>query len=109
MQARDDSIAGFQMLQQQGPSPGQKDRLALLASQLEDTQAQLLATQVPQVTKCAAAPVHANCTLNGVSADPCVHARQNTTWHLLVIDGRMCCSLTTADSLSRWSLSVGQT
>ena len=46
MQARDDSIAGFQMLQQQGPSPGQKERLAHLARQLEDTQAQLLATQV---------------------------------------------------------------
>ncbi|DBA94296.1 hypothetical protein WJX77_005306 [Trebouxia sp. C0004] len=45
VQARDDSIAGFQMLQQQGPSPGQKERLALLARQLEDTQAQLLATQ----------------------------------------------------------------
>lgn len=46
MQARDDSIAGFQMLQQQGPSPGQKERLAQLARQLEDTQAQLLASQV---------------------------------------------------------------
>ncbi|KAL0024101.1 hypothetical protein WJX79_006964 [Trebouxia sp. C0005] len=45
VQARDDSIAGFQMLQQQGPSPGQKERLAALARQLEDTQAQLLATQ----------------------------------------------------------------
>ncbi len=46
MQARDDSIASFQMLQQQGPSPGQKERLAQLARQLEDTQAQLLASQV---------------------------------------------------------------
>lgn len=48
-QARDDSIAGFQMLQKQGPSPGQRERLAHLASQLEDTQAQLLATQVPSL------------------------------------------------------------
>ena len=46
MQARDDSIAGFQMLQQQGPSPGQKERLAQLARQLEDAQAQLFTSQV---------------------------------------------------------------
>ncbi|DBB12109.1 TPA: hypothetical protein ACH3X3_006220 [Trebouxia sp. C0006] len=45
VQARDDSIASFQMLQQQGPSPGQKERLAQLARQLEDAQAQLLASQ----------------------------------------------------------------
>ena len=53
-QARDDSIAGFQMLQKQGPSPGQRERLANLASQLEDTQAQLLATQVASTPDTAA-------------------------------------------------------
>lgn len=61
LQARDDSIAGFQMLQQQSPSPGQKERLAKLASQLEDTEAQLLTTQ--------AGPSACDCQMHSDSRD----------------------------------------
>ena len=46
LQARDDSIAGFQLLQQQARSPKHQQRLDLMASQLQDTQAQLLTMQV---------------------------------------------------------------
>ena len=46
LQARDDSIAGFQLLQPQSPSPKDQQRLDHTASQLQDTQAQLLTTQV---------------------------------------------------------------
>lgn len=46
LQARDDSIAGFQLLQQQAQSPKHQQRLDHMASQLQDTQAQLLTTQV---------------------------------------------------------------
>lgn len=50
LQTRDDSLAGFQLLQQQGPSPGHVQRLDHMASQLEDSQAQLLSTQVLTLT-----------------------------------------------------------
>lgn len=46
VQARDDSIANFQAAQQQAPSAKHQQRLDHMASQLQDTQAQLFATQV---------------------------------------------------------------
>lgn len=46
LQTRDDSIAGFQLLQQQTASLGHTQRMDKLASQLEGTQAQLLTAQV---------------------------------------------------------------
>lgn len=46
LQARDASIANFQVVQQQAPSAKHQHRLDHMASQLQDTQAQLLATQV---------------------------------------------------------------
>ena len=57
MQAQDDSTASFQMLQQQGTSPGHQGHLEHLAQQLQDTQAELLASQVICHDCLAVAPV----------------------------------------------------